>query len=87
LTSVLEALMDNVQPCLQWLAELDVCMALADVSSQQAFSRPRLVDDNVLHIVKGALAAAAPSRHARHPVISGSDVIICNVVVTLHYII
>jgi hypothetical protein len=56
--------MDNVQPCLQWLAELDVCMALAEVSSQQAFSRPHLVDDNVLHIVKGALVAAAPSRHA-----------------------
>jgi hypothetical protein len=63
LGAVLEALIHNVQPCLQWLAEVDVCMSLADVSSQQSLTRPKLVEDNVLQIEKGVTSCTRFSCH------------------------
>ena len=54
LHELLDALVEEVQPSLKWLAELDVTIALAEVSEQHSFSRPVLTEENVLRIDKGA---------------------------------
>lgn len=53
LLELLDAMEEEVQPRLQWLAELDVTISLAEVSEQHGFCRPDLTEENVLEITKG----------------------------------
>jgi DNA mismatch repair ATPase MutS len=59
LLKLLDAMEEEVQPRLQWLAELDVTISLAEVSEQHCFCRPDLTDENVLQITKGATMRCA----------------------------
>ena len=53
LTELADAMAAEVQPSIQWLAELDVTSALAEVAQQHGFSKPELVEESVLEIDKG----------------------------------
>jgi DNA mismatch repair ATPase MutS len=53
LSELADAMHEEVQPHLNWLAELDVTIALAEVSAQQNFCKPKVTEDNILSISKG----------------------------------
>jgi DNA mismatch repair ATPase MutS len=55
LVELADAIAQEVQPCLKWLAELDVTTSLAEVSELNSFTKPELTEENILHIDKGAV--------------------------------